>query len=282
MKKRDTERKHVYADKVFNNLEIYDIQGLLKEEEEFKCGLEAYQVGEFSSISFDNFSASEELARFAFCEQLMIPYYIIITSEKTSLYRIYETNKLDNKISYDVIAEYSEDEFVLWWRSKQSFTQSKPMYNATARIKDSMIDKLLFANSLAWGVNVDGFSIDKQSGKVNAIYEKRICTYNPPKYTIKNYDPNRFFHGTFNRSGDFPSWNILYRLSKSLNVPLLLFTFETSDGRNVGASKIMNVDQRAGLTYLNGVKPFNNIFQNDISNLKEWLSINFLKSNMRL
>ena len=52
---------------------------------------------------------------------------------------------------------------------------------------------------------------------------------------------------------------------------LTLFTFDTSDGKNVGASKITNVDQQVGLTYLNNVKPFNNIFENDISGLTEWL-----------
>ena len=42
MKKRDTERAHKYSTEVFNALEIYDIQGLLKDEEGvYKFGIEA-------------------------------------------------------------------------------------------------------------------------------------------------------------------------------------------------------------------------------------------------
>ena len=270
MKKRDTEKFHKYSTEIFNAFKIYDIQGLLKEEGVYKCGIEAYQVLDFSLITISSLNNHEELARFKFCKQLGIPYYIIITCEQSRRYRIYSTRECYGCIKFDIDTEYSESEFLDWWRDKQSFTQSKAMYNAAERINTSLIDKLLFSNSLAWGVNIDGFSLDIKTGKVNTIYEKRICTYKPP-YTINSYDPNRFFHGTRNRSGDFPSWDILFKLSQELNVSLTLFTFDTSDGKNVGASKITNVDQQLGLTYLNNVKPFNNIFENDISGLTEWL-----------
>ena len=51
MKKRDTERFHKYSTEVFNALKIFDIQGLLKEEGVYKCGIEAYQVLDFSLIT---------------------------------------------------------------------------------------------------------------------------------------------------------------------------------------------------------------------------------------
>jgi hypothetical protein len=270
MKRRDTERAHKYSTEVFNALEIYDIQGLLKEGDKYKCGIEAYQVEDFSLITFGSLNNKEELARFRFCEQLGIPYYIIITSEQSCRYRIYSTINLFGSIKFEIHLEYSENDFLDWWRDKQSFTQRKAMYNAAARIKTSLIDKLLFSNSLAWGVNIDGFSIDIKTGKVNTLYEKRICTYKPPN-TINSYDPNRFFHGTINRSGDFPSWDILFKLSQVLNVSLILFTFDTSDSRNVGVSKIIEVTQSIGLTYLNEIKPFNNIIYDNIPGLKDWI-----------
>ena len=52
------------------------------------------------------------------------------------------------------------------------------MYNAASRIAHSIIDNDLFSNSLAWGVNIDGFNYDTQNNRVISIYEKRICTYN--------------------------------------------------------------------------------------------------------
>ena len=36
MVRRDTERHHAYLSEIFSKLEIFDIQGLLKEEDEFK------------------------------------------------------------------------------------------------------------------------------------------------------------------------------------------------------------------------------------------------------
>ena len=51
MVRRDTERHHAYSSEIFSKLKIFDIQGLLKEEDEFKCGIEAYQVKEFSLIT---------------------------------------------------------------------------------------------------------------------------------------------------------------------------------------------------------------------------------------
>jgi hypothetical protein len=53
MNRRDTERNHPYASEVFSYLNIFDIQGLLKEDDVYKCGIEAYQVVDFNSIRFD-------------------------------------------------------------------------------------------------------------------------------------------------------------------------------------------------------------------------------------
>ena len=271
MKKRDTERLHEYATEVFSHIKIYEIQGLLKEGDKFNCGIEAYQVEDFSLITFENFNEEEEMAKFNFCDQLEIPYYVIIASEKSSRYRVYNYT---STLTYNLISEYSEDEFIIWWREKQSFTQTKAMYNAAERIKNSMIDKLLFENSLAWGTNIDGFSFDADSTSINAIFEKRICTYKPPKYTINSYDPAKFFHGTHYRAGDFQSWNILFQLSKKLKSSLILLTFDTSLEENVGASKITNIDKELGIKYLNKIKPYNNIFKNNLIDLKKWLEIN--------
>ena len=192
MKRRDSERVHAYANEAFSYLNIFDIQGVLKEQDTYKCGVEAYQVTDFSLTNFDLLNQKEEIAKYHFCAQLGVPYYIIITSEANGRYQIYNSHLTNGLISFSILGDYSKYEFLHWWREKQSFNQQKPMYNASERIAKSIIDNDLFENSLAWGVNIDGFSIDDDTHKVLAIFEKRICTFKPP-YTVDNYDPNRFF-----------------------------------------------------------------------------------------
>ena len=273
MKRRDTERNHPYATAVFSYLNIFDIQGLLQENDVYKCGIEAFQVADFNSIRFDLLKPQEEKARFIFCAQLGVPYYIIITSEESGTYQFYDTVLTTGIVNYVLKYNFTKAEFINWWRSQQSFNQKKAMYNAGSRIAQSIIDIDLFSNSLAWGVNIDGFTYDTRTNRVVSIYEKRICTYKPP-YTVDNYDPNRFFHGTANRSGDFPSWNILFELTKKMNVSLLLFTFDTSSARKVGASKIIGISQQSGIAFKNNIKPYSNIFIDNLATLKSWINAN--------
>ena len=269
MTRRDSERIHLYAQTVFKALHIYDIQGILKEGDVYKCGVENYQVQGFDQVDFGVLNNEMELARYYFCSQLEIPYCIIISSVNESRFKIYTSSIAGGIVVFSEQKNLSVEEFVEWWRDKQSLTQTKPMYNAAARIADSLIDSILFENKLAWGVNVDGFSFTDGTYVVNAVYEKRIGTYKPP-YTVLNYDPNHFFFGTANRSGDYPSWKILDDLAAKLNCSLVLFTFDTSGNPQTGATKIASVSQQKGLTYLNNIRPFTNIFNNDLRGLAAW------------
>lgn len=273
MKRRDTERNHAYATEVFSYLSIFDIQGLLKEGDVYKCGIEAYQVANFNSIRFELLKPLEEKARFLFCSQLQIPYYIIIISEESGTYQIYDTVLTNGIINYVLKCNLTKAHFIEWWRSQQSFNQKKAMYNAGNRITRSIIDNDLFSNSLAWGVNIDGFTINTQTNRVVSIYEKRICTYKPP-YTVDHYDPNRFFHGTAKRSGDFASWSILFALAKKINASLLLFTFDTSNNKKIGASKIIDINKQSGISYKQNIKPNMNLFIDNIANLRKWVQEN--------
>lgn len=269
MVRRDSERIHPYATEVFSNLNIFEIQGILKEGDLYKCGVENYQIENFNNIDFTLLENEVELSRYFFCRQLQVPYYIIISSVSENRFRIFDSSISGGRVIFTQVSELSIPEFVLWWRDKQSFTQTKPMYNAAARLANSLIDRVLFENKLAWGVNVDGFSFQDEEYIVNAIYEKRICTYKPP-YTVLNYDPNKFFYGTQNRAGDYASWKLLNDLSSKLNCSLILLTFDTSTTRQVGATKITNISQQGGLTYLNNVKPFNNIFNDNQEGIQIW------------
>ena len=270
MIRRDTERIHNFSNLIFNKLNIFDLQGVLKEGDTLNCGIESYQVKSFQFIDFKSLNYNEELGRYLFCKNLSMPYYVIIVSEESCRYRIYETELELNKCKYHLKSDFNKIEFLDWWRTNQSFTQKKQMYNAKSRIQKSIIDNDLFSNSLAWGVNIDGFTLDKDTKQISAIIEKRICTYKPP-YSVETYDPNIFFKGTRSRTGDYPSWKILFELSEKLNSPLILMTFDTSNSDKLGGSKIIDVS-KSGLKYNDDTKPYQNIFDNDGKNIYSWYS----------
>jgi hypothetical protein len=268
MLRRDSEGQHSFANTIFKQFSIFDLQGLLHERGEYTCGVEAYEVSDFEKINFQLLDKDSEKAKYQLCKSLKIPYYFIVTSKKTKYYRIYEVNN-SNKMDYKVVHEIKTNDFIEWWKEKQNFQQIKPMHEAHSRIVNSQIDIDLFANQLAWGVNLDGFSLNQESQKVTAIFEKRIGKYKPPNISVEKYDPNRFFHY---RGGDYPSWNILFQLSKSLQVPLYLLTFERSEREIFGATIIENVCPKKGLTYRKNIKPCENLFSNKNSDFNSFLN----------
>jgi len=265
MIRRDTERKHTNAHNLFDSLSIYDIQGLLTENGRPKCGVESYQVDHADLVTFEVLDKRLEISRFKFCQQLGVPYYLIISIVDTRSYKIFAVSFVLNALRFDLKYSFDTQGLIKWWRAQQSFTQTKPLYDAKSRIQQSLIDQDLFQHQLTWGTNIDGFALDEHGEHVTMLFEKRICTFKPP-YSVYNYDPNRFFKGTGRRSGDFPSWNTLFHLSQLLNVPLCLLTFDTSHDVNIGFSIITEVS-REGLTYLEGAKPFDQIL-NDFDQVR--------------
>ena len=81
-------------------------------------------------------------------------------------------------MDYKVVHEIKTNGFIEWWKEKQNFQQIKPMHEAHSRIANSQIDIDLFMNQLAWGVNLDGFTLDLESQKVSAIFEKEFVLTN--------------------------------------------------------------------------------------------------------
>lgn len=112
MIRRDSERNHAYANEIFNSLCIYDIQGILKEGDDYKCGVENYQVKNFNQTDFSVLDNETEIARYFFCKQLGIPYYVIITSEDEKRFKIFETCLSAGNVIFEEILDLSIPEFV--------------------------------------------------------------------------------------------------------------------------------------------------------------------------
>lgn len=257
MIRRNTETAHQIADSLFSQLNITDLQGLLRENDQITCGVECYQLEQNEIFLLQPNQSDTD--RYYFCKAFNVPYYIISSSPSKQEFQIFQFTEHLNLV---LTATLSEQNFLNWWRSKQSFTQQKPMYEAGVRIEHSYIDQILFLNKLAWGVNIDGFKLNEEQFP-EYIIEKRITSYD-----VKKYDPQRFFHGTPQKSGDYSSWNILKKLSEQLNIPLLLATFDKTQ-RLAGITRILDVSLTQGLYYSNPIQHHANsqLVRQDIARL---------------
>jgi hypothetical protein len=59
-----------------------------------------------------------------------------------------------------------------------------------------------------------------------------------------------------------------------MNVSLLLFTFDTSSNKKMGASKIIGISQQSGLSYKGNIKPNLNLFIDNLPNVIKWVREN--------
>src|SRR5690606_13897400 len=135
------------ADYFFAEKKIYDLQGLLKENEKYTAGIESYTYSDEKPLDFKLLNEEEEIARYLFCKYLGIPYYIIGIKNGTKIFEIFKVINENGKLAFKHINNLNESEFIYWWREKQSFTQKKEMSEAAARISDSIIDQTLFSNN---------------------------------------------------------------------------------------------------------------------------------------
>jgi hypothetical protein len=269
MNRRNTEKRHSYSESIFSQFQIFDLQGLLHNGKDYACGVEAYQVKAFDQMKFEILDPNNEVQRKGFCELLGVPYYVIISSSINRKFRIYSCVISRGKPEFQINDEYTESQFASWWKKRQPFEQTKGMYNAKRRIYDSLIDNVLFANRLSWGINVDGFMLNNQKTKVLGIFEKRIRTKNG-SYDVSNYDPNKYFLGTSTRAGDYASWRILHDLATKLGCKLYLLTFDDGpDTRRMGVAEIRSVTA-TGLEYSENETPQRNILE-EPDEFEEWL-----------
>lgn len=200
---------------------------------------------------------------------LGVPYHVIISSTSTRKFRIFSCKISRELPVFEANEELTEVQFAFWWKKRQPFEQTKGMYNAKSRIYDSMIDNVLFANRLSWGINVDGFMLNIEKTRVLGIFEKRIRTKNG-NYDVSNYDPNKYFMGTTTRAGDYASWRILHDLATRLRCRLYLLTFDDGpETRRMGVAEIRRVTS-VGLEYADNEPPQRNLLE-EPDEFEEWL-----------
>lgn len=267
MERRDTERRHPWAERVWNEIHAGDIQGVLHDGMKFRTGIEAFSGKPEEALPPE----FRPRPAFDFCEALGIPFHTVVVEQQPRRYHIGEWSAGQYAVE-EPIVEYGKhgmdrEQFLSWWRNRQPSGQTKPMYEARKRLQD--IDHDLFNAGLAWGVNVDGFILGRHSRRPLAILEKRVGSASKGN-RVESYDPNEYFHGTPRRAGDFHAWSRLWELATSTGAKLILMTFENTDRPITGIAEITDV-RREGLVYRDSIRPCDCYFLDDIGGIKNRL-----------
>lgn len=264
MKKRDTETYHHLADEVFNNINIFDLQGLLiNKNNEFSAAIEAFELSDGEEFHLDNaFSNKEWVAKILLAEKLDIPFYLVVHPYQSGGFLIYEVGLNSSNRPY--IMDYQEKDyqaFAEWWASLKGTIQTKALNEAGARIADSTVDEVIESAGLSWGGNVDGFIVLKESDIILGIVEKRVSH----RKEVTEYNPANYFNY---RGGDYNTWLPLVKLANQLNCPLFLMTFNIRDNTRIGISVISGITRNSLEYHTN--PPNENIFT-DITEAKKWM-----------
>ncbi|MGG0487411.1 hypothetical protein ABEY65_29115 [Priestia aryabhattai] len=258
MIKRDTEGSHTLADKLFGDLNIFDLQGLLLTNKyEFSAALEAiYLTSNENLKEVEDFFTQDALrAKYKLATKLNIPLYIIVHQENNQYFTIFTMVENENtKIVIGKAENKTFKEFIDWWSQLKGTPQTKGFrHDAQNRTKNSIIDNLLKQNSLAWGGNVDGIIISKDvNSNIIGIVEKRIR-----EAALAHYDPADFFYSSSDpMRNDHYTWKPLVKLALALDCPLYLLTFEKGNNTSYAYSDVKTIIN--GLQYWSG-SPKHNI-----------------------
>lgn len=270
--RRNTEGSHLFSETIDNNLNIFDMQGLLLDRNgHFTTAIEAFELtanSRLKSLSQEAFDGEEKLyVRASFAAQVGVPFYVLLHKEGEHIIHFFElyADADSHKCKCRNKFHLSEAQFIEWWHERKQTRQTKPYREQfLGRVRRSYFDSLLESNELKWGGNIDGYFVSSKETNytVEGIIEKRFTT----RRSITRYDPAYYFNYG---GGDYKTWEPLFTLKNQLAVPLYLFTYSRCEGeeRKVGVTVVTSLSQR-GITYITDernhvILPYSNICNNE-------------------
>ena len=256
--RRNTEGSHSFSDSIDTNLCIFDMQGLLLNNNwQFTAAIEAFELPvhtPFTTLRQEAFGEEEKLyVRARFATQVGVPFFVLLHKEGDNKITIYDitANSATHHCECRKQFQLSESAFIEWWHERKQTNQTKPYRKQfEGRVEDSYFDSLLESNDLKWGGNIDGYFVSSPDSdyQVEGIVEKRYTTscslykYNPANYFKDPKDPKK---------NDYNTWKPLFLLKERLSVPLYLFTYSRLHGeQNKVGVTILKSLSRERITYL--------------------------------
>jgi len=267
MKIRNSEAVHPFIRNLFHELHIFSIQGLtMSAEQSFTACIEAIQYEDGEKIELDSiFPELEVKAKYFLASSLQIPLYFLIFQSGNYFIYVVECSPAP---SWKLVLVLDESKFIGWWKSIKSQKQTKPVYEASVRISDSIFDNVLKKHNLAWGGNIDGFMFKE---KTFACVIENIFTNKNPLNSPKG-EPSAYFH---TKGPNYNTWLPTVKLAEKLKVPLFLFTVQGNNQQEKIGFAVIKSLSPDNIHYINGISPDKNILEG-----KEAI-INCINSNIK-
>jgi len=255
MKIRSTERGYSFADKLEAEIPFYNLQGLTMDgNKKFTAGIEAVEFKEDEEIDLNSiFTVDSWSGKYILCKELGIPLYLIVYKHDEDQIRIYEVNVTDGQLSFYTHSRKSENDFCDWFASIKGTIQTKPLYEADPR--KSFFDNLIESKGISWGGNIDSYVIGEDE-KVECIIETRLSN----RSSVQDYDPARYFKGTYRKRGDYNTWEPLFMLASRLEIPLFLITFSRTTNQDIAGFSTLHTMSKESIQYRDST-PNNNVLR---------------------
>ncbi len=268
-----SENKHEFTDLLFKEINAFGIGNITMDiDRNFTAIIEAVEYEDYEEIDIGSIFSKDELnARLLLADKISIPFYII--TYQREIFSIYECEKNNDVIVFELKHNFKELEFLNWWSIIKGTKQTHKLNNgAQFRVGDTIFHKVLKKYDLKWGGNIDGILI--KNNEIIAVIDNISIAFVPINHP--KADPALFF---FKRGPRYETWLSTVKLSMMLNVPHLLFTLDKNNPRNeiIGLTAIDQLSRR-GVFYVNNEKPSNNI-KTGLKNIKESIFIKTLESN---
>jgi hypothetical protein len=265
------EHPHPVWEKLISEFPVAEIQGFV-----FTCTdtelLEATKAGDcripiqcIEAVEYDSteefipeniFSTNEwknkiNAARFFGSSLLLLSHM----PKDDVLFKLNDVVSINESITFNLVMEFkNQAEFIEWWGSIKKLGQTKPTVEAKSRQALTVFDNVIERNGFSWGGNMDGFILNNHSNAVITTIEVRQSR----SFLIEEYDPARFFSGTYSKGGDFNTWLPLVYLKKAYGIPIVLLTLSTKSGNRFGYTEVSSINHKR-IFYQNDTPPTANI-----------------------
>lgn len=231
MKIRTSERSHNFTNILFQEMKVFSVESLtMNNRNEFTSCLEGVEFKDDETLDLNSVFTEREYKSKEYISRLIgVPFYLMVYHK--SEFIIYQITVNNGDLNFDEKERLDEVNFVNWWRELKGHGQSKPFYEPN-RIDKSIFDIVIEKQGYSWGGNIDGYMFLNKN--IVCIIENIYTQKNP--LDSERGDPRTYFKS---KGPNYNSWKPVVLLSRLLNVPLFLFTWDgKSNEEKIGFSVI--------------------------------------------